>query len=199
MRGGTGDGSASPEISGAAAEVLRRCAAAPARLPGPEGPGSGRLLCLDGPAGSGKTSLAAAVASAAAPASVSVLHLDDLYEGWSGLADVGQRLREDVVAPLATVGRGHYRRWDWHADGWAERRSVEPADLLVVEGVGAGTPELDPWRSLLVWLDAPAAERKRRALARDGAAFAPHWDSWAADEAALHARERTAQRADLRL
>jgi anthranilate synthase component 1/para-aminobenzoate synthetase len=41
--------------------------------------------------------------------------------------------------------------------------------------------------------------RKKRALDRDGAAYAPHWDRWAAQEDAMLARERTPDRADITL
>ena len=44
--------------------------------------GDGRLVCVDGPAGSGKTTLAAGIA---ARTGAPVLHMDDLYPGWSGL------------------------------------------------------------------------------------------------------------------
>ena len=43
------------------------------------------------------------------------------------------------------------------------------------------------------------AVRRARALARDGAVYAPHWDRWAAQEDALLARERTSERADVEL
>ncbi len=128
-----------------------------------------------------------------------VLHLDDLYEGWCGLAGVADRLRDDVLAPLAETGAGRYRRWDWHADAWAEEHRVDPADLLVVEGVGAGTPALARWRSLLVWVDAPHDLRLRRGLDRDGPELARFWDAWAADEAAVFARDRTREHADVLL
>jgi hypothetical protein len=36
-----------------------------------------------------------------------------------------------------------------------------------------------------------------RGIERDGDAFAPHWEQWAKDEAALFARERTRERADV--
>jgi hypothetical protein len=39
----------------------------------------------------------------------------------------------------------------------------------------------------------------RRGIARDGDAFAPHWEQWAEDENGLFAREQTRERADLRL
>jgi hypothetical protein len=40
------------------------------------------------------------------------------------------------------------------------------------------------------------ATRKRRALARDGEAYAPYWDRWAAQEAAFIAREHPQALAD---
>jgi anthranilate synthase component 1/para-aminobenzoate synthetase len=46
-------------------------------------------------------------------------------------------------------------------------------------------------------MEAPASVRKKRALDRDGETFAPHWDTWAAQEDAMLARERTPERADL--
>lgn len=158
--------------------------------------GSGRLLCVDGPAGSGKTTLAAAVA-AATPGAVTV-HLDDLLEGWDGLARVDDHL-ETLLRPMAGGGPGRHRRWDWHADRWAGTVEVPPSPLLVVEGVGSGTPRCADLVTLLVWVEAPHDLRLRRGVERDGDAFAPHWERWARQEATLFARDRTRERADLRV
>lgn len=178
---------------GVAGVVLERVQELPPRL------GRTRLLCLDGPAGSGKSTLAGEVAALAARrgSAVAVLHTDDLYEGWSGLGDLAERLAHDVVGPLAQDRPGRYRRWDWEASRWAEEHAVEPVDLLVLEGVGAGTPRLASWRSLLVWVEAPHEVRLRRGLERDGDAFAPHWEAWARDEQVVFARDRTREEADL--
>ncbi len=51
--------------------------------------------------------------------------------------------------------------------------------------------------SVLIWTEAPASVRKKRALDRDGETFAPYRDTWAAQEDAMLARERTPERADL--
>lgn len=149
------------------------------------------VVCVDGPAGSGKTTLAAAVVEAVPGARV--VHMDDLFEGWSGLAGVDRQLG-GLLGPLAEGRAGRYRRWDWHADAWAEEHVVEPGALVVVEGVGSGC-----WRSpdLLVWVEAPRGLRLRRGLERDGEAFAPYWEQWAADEQRIFAHERTRERADL--
>ena len=179
-----------PRDHPAAGPVRDRLLARPATL------GSGRLLCVDGPAGSGKTTLAAAVASLVPGAQV--VHVDDLLAGWQGLPGLAGRF-EDLLRPLAGDRPGSYVRWDWVADGWAETVPVRPGPLLVLEGVGSGAAAYDDLRTLLVWVEAPHDLRLRRGLERDGEAFAPHWERWAAAERELFAADRTRERADLRL
>ena len=163
--------------------------------------GSGRLVCVDGPAGSGKTTLAARLAAEALAVGVTVrvLHMDDMYEGWSGLGDVAARIRDDLLAPLHLDRPGRYHRWDWHASEWAEWVAVEPVDMLVLEGVGSGSLEIAPYVTTLVWVDAAYDLRMERGIARDGEAFAPHWRAWAESEVEHFARHRTEERADLRV
>ena len=72
---------------------------------------------------------------------------------------------------------------------------MEPAPLLVLEGVGSGASRFADLVTVLVWIEAGHDVRLERGLARDGEAFAPHWERWAADEAVLFARERTRERA----
>lgn len=172
-----------------AQDLLALAATRPATL------GDGRLICIDGPAGGGKTTIATELASIAGPL-VHVVHLDDLYEGWDGLAENDRQL-ETLLRPLADGRPGTYRRYDWHAEEFAETVSVSPVPMLVLEGVGSGVSAFDDLRTVLAWVEAPWETRKARGLARDGDAFAPHWDRWAAHEAALFAREQTRDRADL--
>lgn len=155
--------------------------------------GSGRLVCVDGPAGSGKTTLAGRIgALAAAP----VLHMDDLYDGWDGLPRVGEQLAR-LLLPLSRGETGTYRRYDWHAGAYAETVAVAPAPLLVLEGVGAGLAAYSSLVGVLVWVEAPAGLRLERGLARDGAEAEPHWRRWTVAEAAHFAADRTPERADL--
>ncbi|NHC22022.1 4-amino-4-deoxy-L-arabinose transferase [Nocardioides sp. IC4_145] len=155
--------------------------------------GSGRLVCVDGPAGSGKTTLAGRIgALAAAP----VLHMDDLYDGWDGLPRVGEQL-DRLLLPLSRGETGTYRRYDWHAGAYAETVAVAPAPLLVLEGVGAGLAAYSSLVGVLVWVEAPAGLRLERGLARDGAEAEPHWRRWTVAEAAHFAADRTPERADL--
>ena len=170
-------------LAGLAADALAR----PARC------GRTRLVCVDGRSAAGKTALAERLAGAfGGPV---VVRMDDLYPGWEGLAEGVTALREQIVAPLVAGRPAGYRRWDWHADRHAEWHDLGTPDVLLVEGVGAGAAA--EHASLLVWLEVPAGQRYRRAMARDGEAYRPHWDRWAAQEDAHYAATPTRERADV--
>lgn len=151
--------------------------------------GTGRLICVDGPAGSGKTTLAAALG---AP----VIHVDEMIEGWSGLRTVDDKL-DGLLRPQASGRAGSYRRFDWVTGEYAETVTVEPVPLLVLEGVGAGSLVVADLATVLVWVEAPYEERRRRGIERDGDAFAPYWDQWEEEELDHFSSNRTLERADL--
>lgn len=155
-----------------------------------------RLVVVDGPAGSGKTTLAAALAAALDDAPV--VHMDDLYEGWSGLhAGVQRRLLAQVLEPLACGRPGRYQRYDWDLGRLAEWHDVPLRPALVVEGVGAAAAPVDPYAVLRVWVEAPADARLARLIARDGEALRGELLRWTDLEARHFARDRTRDRADV--
>lgn len=158
--------------------------------------GGARVVAIDGPAGSGKTTLAGRLADVlAAP----VVHMDDLYAGWDGLADAPERLLEWILEPLASGRPARYRRYDWIAGRYAEWVDVPPGHTLVIEGCASGARSGAPYLSFLIWVDAPEAVRMRRGIERDGETFRPHWERWAAQERVHFASEGTWNRADIRL
>ncbi len=168
--------------------VVDRVLAAPPTL------GPGRLVCVDGPAGSGKTTLAGAIGASVDDAVV--VHCDELLEGWGGLPGLAATV-EAFLAPLAAGRTSHWTRWDWLADDWAESHPVEPGGLLVLEGVGSWSPAIAGHVGMLVWVEASPDLRLDRGMARDGEAMREHWLRWQVDEQALHAASRTRERADL--
>lgn len=172
----------------AATLVVRTLLARPTTL------GRGRLLCIDGPAGSGKTTLAQAVA---ALLPVQVIHMDDLYDGWRGLPDVHRQL-ETLTRPLASGESGAYRRYDWHRGRYAETVEVPPVDVLLIEGVGSGSSTIEELITLLVWVESDQPTRLRRGLARDGENRRNHWRRWQELEQDHLRREKTRDRAALR-
>ena len=170
-----------------AREVVAHARAHSARL------GSGRLICVDGPSGTGKSTLAGQIAQITGSP---VVRMDDLYPGWQGLFEVDPHVL-GLLEPLAEGRSGSYRRYDWHAKEYAETHHVEPGPLLVLEGVGAGNRA---WRHLvttLVWLDAAAELRLERSVARDGEDQRELLVQWRHDEDRLFAEQGTRSFADL--
>jgi len=156
--------------------------------------GGTRVVAVDGRSGAGKTSLAGILRDElAAP----VVSLEDLYGGWDGLEHGIDLLISEVLEPLAAGRVALVPRYDWVAGEWAEPVALDPPEVLIVEGVGAGARRAAAYASVLVWLEATPAVRKKRALDRDGETFAPHWDRWAAQEDVMLAREHTPERADV--
>ena len=175
-------------VSGAVQEISAALREAPARA------GLTRVVAIDGRSGAGKTRLAGLLA---AELGAPVVSLEDLYGGWDGLERGIDLLVSEVLEPWAAGRMARVPRYNWAAGSWAEPLPLERPDVLIVEGAGAGARRAAAFESLLVWLEAPAAVRKQRALDRDGETFAPYWDMWAAQEDAMLARERTPERAGL--
>jgi uridine kinase len=168
--------------------VAARVLAAPPTL------GPGRLVCVDGPAGSGKTTLAVALADVVPGAQV--VHCDELLQGWRGLPGLASTVAR-MLAPLAAGEVGHWRRWDWLADGWAETHAVRPGGLLVLDGVGCWSPRIADVVGFLVWVEAASERRLARGIARDGEQMRPQWEQWRLDEDELFVRLATRDHADL--
>ncbi len=158
--------------------------------------GRTRLVCVDGPAGSGKTTLAGRLG---AELGGTVVHMDDLYAGWS-LTGAFARLAAGVLRPLAGDSPGAYHRYDWAAGRFVtEPTTVPPGGVLVVEGCGSCPRAVDPWAVLRIWVEAPQPVRLARGVARDGAALVTHWLRWQETEALAFAAEGTRERADVRV
>ncbi|WP_236777425.1 aminodeoxychorismate synthase component I [Arthrobacter crystallopoietes] len=143
------------------------------------------IIAVDGRSGAGKTTLAVELAALLREHhSVTLFHLEDIYPGWHGLADGQQRYLETVLQPLARGERATWTAWDWEQNDDGERRSTEPAEIVVVEGVGAAHTAARELTDVVIWIQAEAVDRRVRAIARDGAGYEPFWDVWAAQEEA---------------
>ena len=162
----------------------------------PAGLGGCRLVCVDGPAGSGKTTLAAQLAWSL---NCTVIHMDDLYPGWTGMAQGAELLREWILDPLSRGIPGRYRRYDWPLGTYAERHTVPLDDFLVVEGCNSAALSVDEYAPFIIWVEADDDVRLARGLARDGAEAADRWARWMVTERELYAANRTPERAHVRI
>lgn len=152
--------------------------------------GSTHVIAIDGPTGSGKTTCAEALDDVVRARSLTctVLHTDEVCPGWDGLAQLPEIL-ESVLTRLATDGETTCPTWNWHAGAPGPAHRLAASQVLIIEGVGSGSRTCASFLSASVRLDAAAAVRKTRGLARDGDTFAPYWDAWAAAESHYFAAE----------
>lgn len=145
-----------------------------------------RTVLIDGRSGSGKSTLADELQ--AAWTFSTIVRLDAIYPGWDGLAWAVDHVHAELLQPRSEGRTGRWRSWDWSSDAPSAWHDVDPAQRLIVEGVGALTPANRARADLGIWVETPVGERKRRALLRDGDTYRPHWDRWAAQEEDFLAR-----------
>jgi uridine kinase len=173
--------------------------------------GEVRVVCVDGPAGSGKTTLAARLVDALGESfgEVPVVHGDEVYEGWPVVAEAPDR----IAAFALLAGRidtwlfdrwqhGYdavHPRWDWYADAWGDTVLVPAAPVVVLEGVGLGSRPLRARSVLSVWVDCDPALQLPRVIARDGDGLASEMAGWQRDERVWHQLDATALGCDVTL
>lgn len=120
-----------------------------------------------------------------------LVRLDDIYPGWGGL-EAGSRHVRDFILSASP----RWQRWDWEDGTPAEWHVLDPSRPIIVEGCGALSRANRALAHYGIWVELDEPTRKARALARDGEAYAPHWDEWAAQEAAFIEREKPQELAD---
>lgn len=157
------------------------------------------LVCIDGPAGAGKTTLSELLVTRYAHAQV--IHLDDLYAGWDNALDAAltQRLVLHVRDPFVAGAPIRYPRFDWYANRFGAFVDVPDTPLLVVEGVGAAQTAMRSAATATVFIDVAPEVGRTRVLDRDGAASAGHIDAWQLQEQLHFESDDTRRGVDLYL
>lgn len=130
--------------------------------------GSVRVIAIDGPAGSGKTTLAQLLAAQIDGAPI--VHMDNVYDGWQQdlIFDLPEKLETQILKPLKVGAPVSYQKYDWHQSAFTNSVDLPPSNFLILEGVGAANPKLSDYLALAIWIEADSSVRLDRVLARDG-------------------------------
>lgn len=150
------------------------------------------VLLIDGPAAAGKSTLAKALQNELfrlGESAPRLIHMDDLYLGWNGLADGAAYLVSHILAPLKDARSASWQVFDWAAgrrDCWREFSGGTP---LIIEGCGSISAKSVRLADFTVWVDAPEELRYQRWVAREG--DDKHWASWRSQELDFYARENS--------
>jgi len=149
------------------------------------------LIAIDGPAGSGKTSLANQHASNLK--SATTIHMDDLYNGWEDAltATLTRHLEEWVLDPLTQHQSVKYQKFDWINSEYGPTVEVSDVELLILEGVGAAQARIRQQADLTIWIEVGAQIGLARVLNRDGAQILPYMLKWQERESAHFIKDQT--------
>ena len=136
------------------------------------------FVAIDGGAGAGKSMLARGIHDNLK--SVSILRTDDFFQPLNKHSNARlpaeklyelyfpwQRMRDEALMPLHRGETAKYQRYDWSTDRLLDWVTVEPNEIVLVEGVYSSRPELRPMLDAVIFVEAPRAERLRRVLTRD--------------------------------
>jgi uridine kinase len=138
------------------------------------------LIAIDGRAGAGKTTLAARFFDElSVKKRVEVIHMDDLYDGWENALD------EHLTKTLESIVNAHHKKegfeidiFNWQSMTFDSKRQINPVDILILEGVGAGQKVVRDAGATLYWLDIDADDGIARVLKRDGNQIASQMKQW---------------------
>lgn len=161
--------------------------------PAPEGMAT-KIVAVDGLAGSGKSTFARHLARALGGATV--IPTDD-FASWDDPVDWWPKLVERLLVPLSRGEAACYEKSHWGGPSDGQPVTVEPAGLLVLEGVTASREAFAPYLTYAIWIESPPELRLRRGLDRDGEDALSQWREWMDVEEEYLRREKPDERADL--
>lgn len=150
--------------------------------------GETKIVTIDGPAGSGKTTLAHELSISLSDASgpMSVVHMDELYEGWNDA--LGQKLFDRIaawiLAPIRSGLNPKHLKYDWYQGKYATWSEVPLTPIVIIEGVGSGHSVLRTYVSQAIWIEADDNLLLDRVVQRDGEVVRDEMLIWKARESA---------------
>ena len=159
------------------------------------------LLAIDGPAGAGKTTLAAQLeAEYSAHSTVRTIHMDHLYNGWNDA--LGQSLTDNLRAITAAHLSGLQHTieiFNWHSMKFDREEVIDPTDFLILEGVGAAQKVVREAGAITYWLDIDNETGMQRVLARDGAHIEREMRQWQIQQSIHFAKDQTRENCEFKL
>jgi len=156
------------------------------------------IVLIDGRAGSGKSTFAEALQQQLfrdGESAPRVIHMDNIFEGWEGLALGSDYLVRFILQPLARQETASWQDWSWVKNQRSSWREFSGGTPLIVEGCGSLTERSKEHADISIWLEASEETRRERWIQRER--HLDKFDFWAAQELDFYAREKSKSLADL--
>jgi uridine kinase len=156
------------------------------------------IVLIDGRAGSGKSTFAEKLQQQLfreGESAPRVIHMDNIFEGWDGLALGSDYMVRFVLQPLARQETASWQDWSWVKNQRSSWREFSGGTPLIVEGCGSLTERSKEHADISIWLEASEETRRERWIQRER--HLEKFDFWAAQELDFYAREKSQSLADL--
>ena len=155
------------------------------------------LIAIDGRAGAGKTTLAAVLfAELKLKHSVDVIHMDDLYDGWDNALGVKLTQTLEIIVKAHQLNKTfEIDIYNWGSMKFDSTQKIEPVEILILEGVGAGQKVVRQAGATLYWLDIDPEVGLARVLKRDGNQIAEQMKQWQIDQELHFMSDKTRENA----
>jgi len=123
--------------------------------------------------------------------------MDDLYNGWNNALD------ERLTKILELIVNAHHNKvafeieiFNWNSMSFDSKEEINPVDILILEGVGAGQKVVRDAGATLYWLDIDAEVGIQRVLNRDGNQIASQMKQWQIAQEIHFMRDKTRENAE---
>jgi uridine kinase len=144
--------------------------------------GETKVVCIDGPAGSGKTTLANSLSKYLD--NCPIVHMDEIYEGWEEA--LSQKTTNDlyqwIIEPLLKKQLIEFFKFDWTISKRNKKVVIRSHSYLIIEGVGSSVKKVSEHASLKIWIVVNQSLGIERVLKRDGQQIKDQMKNWQIQE-----------------
>ena len=159
--------------------------------------GQTKLIVIDGPAGSGKTTLAKSISILLEKCFV--VHMDDIYEGWSSALSplTTNNLVNWIINPLLQKNPIKFQKYNWIKEKREEELEINPPQFLIIEGVGSSVLEVAKHACLRIWIEVSPEIGMSRVLHRDGSQIQEQMKNWQNQETKFFKQNKSKENSDI--
>ena len=159
--------------------------------------GQTKIVVIDGPAGSGKTTLAKSLS--ALLENCPIIHMDEIYEGWENALSpkTSKDLVDWVINPLLEDKSIEYIKYDWNLEQRIEKIVINNPKVIIIEGVGSSSSEISEHACLKLWIEVNEETGINRVLARDGRQIQEQMKKWQTQESKFFIENNSKENSDI--
>jgi uridine kinase len=159
--------------------------------------GQTKIIVIDGPAGSGKTTLAKSLSGLLE--NCPIIHMDEIYDGWENALSpkTSQDLVEWIINPLLESRSIEFVKYDWYLEKRIEKVVINLPKVLIIEGVGSSSFEISKHASLKLWIEVNKETGINRVLTRDGQQIQEQMKKWQTRESKFFIENNSKENSDV--